>query len=114
MKIATVRRYALSLPEVTEEPHFELSSFRVRGRIFATVPPDEEHLHLFVAEPVRVSALASYPECLEKLYWGKRVAGLRLKLAKAKPSVVKLLVLQAWMDKAPKRLVAVSEGPASR
>jgi hypothetical protein len=29
MKVAQVRRYALSLPDATEEPHFEYFSFRV-------------------------------------------------------------------------------------
>jgi hypothetical protein len=38
----TVRRHALSLDEVTEAPHHELSSFRVRGRIFVTIPPDPD------------------------------------------------------------------------
>jgi YjbR len=46
MNVAQVRRYALSLPDTTEEPHFEYSSFRVRGKIFVTVPPDEEHIHV--------------------------------------------------------------------
>lgn len=46
------RRFALSLPEATEEPHFDKASFRVRGRIFATVPPDGQHLHVFVATAV--------------------------------------------------------------
>jgi len=45
MKVAEVRCYALSLPDTTEEPHFEYSSFRVRGKIFVTVPPDKEHIH---------------------------------------------------------------------
>jgi predicted DNA-binding protein (MmcQ/YjbR family) len=32
----TFRKLALSLPETTEEPHFEKTSFRVKKRIFAT------------------------------------------------------------------------------
>ena len=35
-----VRRLALAQPEATEEPHFHLSSFRVQGKIFATVARD--------------------------------------------------------------------------
>ncbi|MDR7466128.1 MAG: MmcQ/YjbR family DNA-binding protein [Armatimonadota bacterium] len=50
MKIDRVRRFALSLPEATEEPHSDKSSFRVKGKIFATVPPDGRHLHVFVDE----------------------------------------------------------------
>ena len=42
------RAFALSLPEATEEPHHDMSSFRVRGKIFATVPPDGEHLHVYL------------------------------------------------------------------
>src|SRR6478672_5062537 len=49
MKIAAVREFALGLPEATEEPHFDFASFRVRGKIFVTVPPDETHIHVFVA-----------------------------------------------------------------
>ncbi len=30
------RKQALSLPEVTEEPHFEKTSFRIKKKIFAT------------------------------------------------------------------------------
>jgi hypothetical protein len=32
------RALALALPEATEQEHHEMPSFRVRGRIFATVP----------------------------------------------------------------------------
>jgi hypothetical protein len=38
MRLATARHFALSLPEAVEAPHFEKSSFRVKGKIFATVP----------------------------------------------------------------------------
>lgn len=36
ISIDTFRSQALSLPEATEEPHFEKTSFRVRKKIFAT------------------------------------------------------------------------------
>lgn len=34
--IDTLRKWALSFPEATEEPHFEKTSFRVKKKIFAT------------------------------------------------------------------------------
>lgn len=34
--IDTFRKIALSFPEVTEDPHFEKTSFRVKKKIFAT------------------------------------------------------------------------------
>ncbi len=106
MKISEARRYALSLPETSEEPHFHFSSFRVRGKIFATVPPEETHLHVFVDEVAREAALATHSAFVEKLLWGGRVRGLRVTLAHAKPSVVEHLLAQAWRHKAPKKLAA--------
>jgi len=109
MKLDQVRRFALSLPGVTEEPHFEYTSFRIRGKIIATAPPDGEHLHVFVADQVRDLALATEPAFLEKLLWGDKVRGLRVLLAKAKPRVVNELVREAWVCRAPKALVAASQ-----
>lgn len=105
MKLAAVRTIALSLPEVTEEPHHHFGSFRVRGRIFVTVPPDGEHIHVFVPEDVREQALALYPGFTEKLLWGGKAQGVRVALATAVPGAVKSLVLQAWRSKAPKALL---------
>ena len=79
-----VRRFALSLPVVSEEPHHHFASFRVRGKIFATLPPDEVRLHVFVPEERRHVALATHPDAYEKLWWGKKVVGLRVILSKAK------------------------------
>jgi len=105
MNIGKVRKHALSLPEVTEEPHFQYSSFRVRGKIFVTVPPDEEHIHVFVGDEVREQALALHSAFAEKLTWGSKVVGLRIALAKAAPAVVGRLIGQAWENKAPKSLL---------
>ncbi len=106
MKFATVRQYALSLPEVTEEPHHRYSSFRVKGKIFVTVPPEQDHLHVFVSEQNREVALTLHGEFTEKLLWGGKVVGVRVALKSAQPPVVKRLVRQAWENKAPPALRA--------
>jgi hypothetical protein len=98
----------MSLEAVTEEPHHNYSSFRVRGKIFVTIPPDEEFIHVFVAEEAREQALAMYPEFLEKLVWGSKVLGLRVHLAPALPSVIKSLVSKAYDTR-----VAKDAGPKS-
>ncbi len=105
MKIAEVRRFALKLPEVTEQPHHGSPSFRVRGKIFVTVSPAETHIHVFVSETVRERALALHGEFVEKLWWGGKVWGIRIELAPAAPAVVKELVRSAWKSKAPGALV---------
>ena len=69
MKLQLARQFALSLPETTEEPHFEYSSFRVRGKIFATVPPDGAALHIFVDEDQRAPLVAAYPDVFMSLHW---------------------------------------------
>ncbi len=100
MKMATVRRFALSLADVTEQPHHEYASFRVHGKIFVTVPPAEDVIHVFVGEADRERALAVYPQWTEKLLWGGKVRGLRIALAAAEPSAVKSLVRKACEAKA--------------
>jgi hypothetical protein len=100
MKIATVRKVALSLADVTEQPHHEYASFRVRTKIFVTVPPAEDVIHVFVGEEDRERALAMYPQWTEKLLWGGKVVGLRVRLAGAVPSAVNALVRRAYDAKA--------------
>jgi len=96
MKIDAVRKYAMTLDAVTEEPHHHYASFRVRGKIFVTVPPSNEVIHVFVGEEDREAALALYPDIVEKLHWGSKVVGLRVTLAAAKPAAVQSLVSKAY------------------
>ena len=106
MKFTTVRKHALSLDGVTEEPHHTFSSFRVRGRIFVTVPPGEEVIHVFVGEEDRDRALAMYPEWATKLMWGKKALGVRIDLAPAPATEVKRLVLGAYETRGRPRSAA--------
>lgn len=43
-QIDFVRGFTLSLPETTEEPHFEKTSFRVKRKIFATYDEGQNKL----------------------------------------------------------------------
>jgi hypothetical protein len=113
MKIDDLRQYALSLPDATEEPHFDYSSFRVRGKIFVTVPPDEKHIHVFLPDEDREQALALHQAFAEKLVWGGKTRGLRILMSKASPTAVRRLVRLAWLHKAPKRLTAALNEPST-
>ena len=109
MKFETIRKYAMSLEAVTEEPHHTYSSFRVRGKIFVTIPPDREFIHVFIGEEEREPALAMHPDSVEKLLWGGKALGLRVRLANSQPALVKLLVAKAYetrvrKDAGPKKI----------
>lgn len=106
LTVDDARTVALALPDTTEEPHHHYGSFRVRGRIFVTIPPGDEVLHIFLPEDARMLAQAAHPEFLEPLLWGGKVTGLRVLLRKARKAVVLELVRHAYewkRDQGPAR-----------
>ena len=107
MKIAEVRRLALALPEATEAPHFDRTSFRVRDKIFATVDADGSGMNVFVDDEQRELMSKVDPQAYETRMWGKS-GYLHVHLAKAKARDVDALLDSAWQRKAPKKLVARS------
>jgi hypothetical protein len=104
--LEAARRFALALPGVTEEPHFGMASFRIRGKIFITVPPEGTWLHAFV-DPLAVDGyVAEDPAAFEPLRWGKQTRGLRVNLAAADAARVCEVIEESWRRKAPKALAA--------
>jgi hypothetical protein len=110
MILPQVRKFAMSLADVTEEPHFQRTSFRVRGRIFVTADPLEPLIHVFDAETFRKLMLSRHPDSLQDLRWGKRIIGLRVSLSAADEELVNALVKKAWEENAAK----VAGKPASK
>ena len=106
---ATVRRLALALPETAEAPHHDMTSFRVAGKIFATVPPDRAHVHVFVDPDVVASYCAEFPGAVEELRWGTRLRGCRVVLRAATVPMVRELLTMAWRHRAPARLSSAGE-----
>jgi hypothetical protein len=110
VRLATVRRLALALPESAEAPHHDMTSFRVRGKIFATVPPEADRVHVFL-DPEEVPAYcAEFPGAVEELWWGKKLSGCRIVLARASTPVVRELLTESWRRRAPKSAVAAFDG----
>ena len=105
VKLGQARRLALSLPEAREKPHHGMASFRVADKIFATVP-DDEHLHVMVGADETEMAVRAAPRACEELWWGERLAGVRVKLAMADIGLLTVLLSEAWRRRAPPRLVA--------
>lgn len=101
--IGDVRREALALPEVTEQPHHDMTSFRVRGRIFATVP-DTEHLRIMLDEHEIRAAVSENPRSFHEFYWGKRLACLVVDLGDVTAPRIRELLTEAWLGKAPPAL----------
>jgi hypothetical protein len=91
-----------------------MSSFRVRRKIFATVPPDDAHLHVFVDEAETCAAVAESPTAFEELWWGTQLRGVRVNLAAADADRVSELLEEAWRKRAPRGLVVAHDAATGR
>lgn len=63
------RAIALALPEAVERDHHGFPSFRVRDRIFATLP-EPATLRVMLDEDAAEEAVAAFGGCAAILRWG--------------------------------------------
>ncbi|MQY20294.1 MmcQ/YjbR family DNA-binding protein [Nocardia macrotermitis] len=110
---ADVRTIALGLPETTEQPHFDMASFRIRGKIFATLP-DPDHLHVMLSEEDIHAAVAEHPDICEEKWWGKRLSATRITLPRITTPLLTELLTDAWRNKAPRTLVRAFDENSGR
>jgi hypothetical protein len=104
--IEQVRKAALSLPETEEKPHFDLTSFRIKNKIFATIHADKNYVM------VKLSAIDQSVFCAynkEVIFpvpggWGKQGATF-IDLKKVKKSMLLDALSTAWKTTAPPKLV---------
>ena len=98
---AQARALALALPEVVEADHHGRPSYRVAGRVLATVP-DDAAWHVMVGES-EAHAAGAHPAC-SLLWWGRRLSGVRVELAQVDAALLAELLDDAWRRRAPRRL----------
>src|SRR5436309_6551434 len=99
MTSGSARRLALSLPETFEQDHHGRASFRVAGRIFATLW-DDDHMNVMLDEPGILTAVQAHPEVCSEVMWGKRLAAVRVTLSAAESNLLLDLLTDAWEEKA--------------
>lgn len=80
-----------------------MASFRIRGKIFATLP-DDGHVRVMVDEAEIRAVVSEYPAVCSEFYWGKRLASVVVALERAPTTLLRELLTEAWLRKAPKSL----------
>ncbi len=99
MTAEDARRLALALPDAVERDHHGRPSFRVAGRIFATIW-DERTMNVMVDEPGIRTAVAEHPAWCSERYWGKRLAAVAVDLKRAPERELRELLSDAAEGKA--------------
>jgi hypothetical protein len=100
------RSLALSLPEACESAHMGHPDFRVGGKIFATLGPDEDWGMVKLTPDDQASFLRAEPDAFRPASgaWGRRGSTI-IQLRDAKAATVKRALIAAWRNTAPKRLL---------
>ncbi|MCC7138841.1 MAG: MmcQ/YjbR family DNA-binding protein [Planctomycetes bacterium] len=109
---AAFRRLALSLPGAEEAPHFARTSFRVGGRIFATMTPAGDEAMVPVRPPARaLGMLRDAPDVfVDHGGWTRRLGSLGVRLARADGALVEALLREAHARVAAKARGAPAAG----
>ena len=109
------RGLALSLPEAEERAHMGHPDFRVRGKIFATIWPDDEWGMVKLTAQEQAAFVRAEPEVFQPVNgaWGARGC-TKVRLGSATEAVVRGALVAAWRNTAPKRLSQQFEDDSSR
>jgi hypothetical protein len=108
-----VRQLALALPKTVEMDHHGRPSFRVSGRIFATLW-DESHMNVMLDEPGIHTAVQGNADACEEFWWGRRLRAVHVSLDRAGEALASALLVDAWEQRAPKRLRKDRTGSPAR
>ena len=92
------RQIALGLPDTSEQDHHGRPSFRVATRIFATLW-DDRHMNVMLDGPGILTAVAEHGDECSEVYWGKRLAAVRVDLDAADARLLQELLEDAWETK---------------
>jgi hypothetical protein len=99
------RTLVLSLPETSEDAHMGHPDFRVRGKIFATLWPDDDWGMVKLTVDQQGTFVRSEPRVFQpvKGAWGRRGC-TRVHLPQATEDRLWPAMVAAWRNIAPKRL----------
>jgi hypothetical protein len=108
ISVAAFRKMALALPEATEAPHFELASFRAKGKIFATLSEKEARAMVKLTPDQQEMMTTAEPNIFQRIpnAWGdKGATWLHLRAADQKTALSALQAAHANVAAKPSRAV---------
>jgi hypothetical protein len=99
------RSLALGFPEASEKAHMNHPDFRVGGKIFATLGPEEDWGMVKLTPAQQASFIRLEPGVFKPASgaWGRQGATI-VRLADADELTVRQALSAAWRNTAPKRL----------
>ncbi|MGP3925155.1 MULTISPECIES: MmcQ/YjbR family DNA-binding protein [unclassified Streptomyces] len=106
-----VRRTALSLPETTEKTAWDMPTFRVAGKMFATLPEDETSMAVRCPKLERDELVLAEPDKFWVAAHEADFAWVRVRLA-ALDDMDELsdILTDSWRQAAPPRLAGTEPG----
>jgi hypothetical protein len=105
MRAATVRSFALSLPEAEERETWETATFRVRNKIFVMFDEKERHLWIKSTHDEQQALIAMNPDAFFFPSYVGSKGWIGVVVSKADRGEVEDLITEAWRLTAPKRLL---------
>ena len=104
-----IRTFALALPEAAEIDHHGFPSFRVAGKIFATLRADPPRLMVKLDGEDQANLCAAHPEAIAPVpgYWGRKGSTF-VNYEAIDQATARMLLRLAWTGVAPKRLRAAT------
>lgn len=105
MTAAEFRKIALSMPEAIESEHMNHPDFRVGGKIFATLGyPNKDCGMVVLPKKEQATVLKGKGFSPAKGAWGRQ-GSTCVQLDAVDPPTLRRVIMVAWRNKAPKRLV---------
>ncbi|MEU1265010.1 MmcQ/YjbR family DNA-binding protein [Streptomyces cellulosae] len=106
-----VRRIALSLPDTTEKIAWSMPTFRVAGKMFATLPEDETSIAVRCPKEERDELALAEPEKFWIADHEAQFAWVRVRLAALEDEgELRDILADSWRQAAPIRLLEAHPG----
>ena len=100
-----LRQVVRSLPEAEERETWGHPTFRVRDRMFAAMSDDGQEASVKATRQEQAALVSAAPETFGIPAYVGRHGWVSIQLATVDPAEVRELIVEAWRQTAPKRLV---------
>jgi hypothetical protein len=104
------RRAALGFPEAAEQETWGHPTFRVRGKMFASLSTEGDAATVKASREAQAALVGSEPETFSVPAYVGQHGWVGIRLDRVDPEEARELLDEAWRATAPKRVVAAYDG----